>query len=45
MLKEVIFMNIVIGLLIPFLGITLGAGMVFLLKNKINTIVIAILNK
>lgn len=29
-------MNILIGLLIPFLGTTLGAGMVFLMKNKIN---------
>lgn len=29
-------MNVLIGLLIPFLGTTLGAGMVFLLKNKIN---------
>jgi hypothetical protein len=24
------------GLLIPFLGTTLGAGLVFLMKNKIN---------
>ena len=29
-------MSILIGLLIPFLGTTLGAGMVFLMKNKIN---------
>ena len=29
-------MNIVVGLLIPFLGTTLGAAMVFLMKNKIN---------
>ena len=29
-------MNLLIGLLIPFLGTTLGAGMVFLMKNKIN---------
>ena len=29
-------MNIFLGLLIPFLGTTLGAGMVFLMKNKIN---------
>ena len=29
-------MNIIIGLLIPFLGTTLGATMVFLMKNKIN---------
>ena len=29
-------MNIIIGLLIPFLGTTLGAAMVFLMKNKIN---------
>lgn len=27
---------IMIGLLIPFLGTVLGAGMVYLLKNKIN---------
>lgn len=30
-------MNILIGLLIPFFGTTLGAGMVFLMKNKINS--------
>lgn len=29
-------MQILIGLLIPFLGTTLGSGMVFLLKNNIN---------
>ena len=29
-------MEIVWGLLIPFIGTTLGAGMVFLMKNKIN---------
>ena len=29
-------MSIFLGLLIPFLGTTLGAGMVFLMKNKIN---------
>ena len=29
-------MNIIIGLLIPFLGTTLGAAMVFLMKKKIN---------
>lgn len=29
-------MNLVIGLAIPFLGTTLGAAMVFLMKNKIN---------
>lgn len=29
-------MKIFLGLIIPFLGTTLGAGMVFLLKNKIN---------
>lgn len=29
-------MNIIIGLLIPFIGITLGAAMVFFLKEKIN---------
>ena len=29
-------MNILIGLLIPFLGTTLGSGMVFLMRNKIN---------
>ena len=28
--------NIVIGLLIPFLGTTLGSAMVFLMKNKMN---------
>ncbi len=29
-------MNILIGLLIPFIGTTLGSSMVFLMKNKIN---------
>ena len=29
-------MNILIGLLIPFIGTTLGSAMVFLMKNKIN---------
>ena len=29
-------MNILIGLLIPFLGTTLGAAMVFLMRNKLN---------
>ena len=29
-------MEVFLGLLIPFLGTTLGAGMVFLMKNKIN---------
>ena len=29
--------NITIGLLIPFLGTTLGSAMVFLMKNKMNT--------
>lgn len=29
-------MNILVGLLIPFLGTTLGAGIVFLMKNKLN---------
>ena len=29
-------MQLVIGLLIPFLGTTLGSAMVFLMKNKIN---------
>lgn len=29
-------MQVVTGLLIPFLGTTLGAGMVFLMKNKMN---------
>lgn len=29
--------NIAIGLLIPFLGTTLGSAMVFLMKNKMNT--------
>lgn len=29
-------MNIIIGLLIPFIGTTLGSGMVFLMKNKMN---------
>ncbi len=28
-------MDLVIGLAIPFLGTTLGAAMVFLMKNKI----------
>ncbi len=30
-------MNIGIGLLIPFLGTTLGSGMVFFMKNKMNS--------
>ena len=30
-------MNILIGLLIPFLGTTLGSAMVFLMKNKLNS--------
>ena len=29
-------MNILIGLLIPFIGTTLGSAMVFLMKNKLN---------
>lgn len=29
-------MKLLYGLLIPFLGTTLGSGMVFLMKNKIN---------
>ena len=29
-------MNILIGLLIPFIGTTLGSAMVFLIKNKLN---------
>ena len=29
-------MNILIGLLIPFLGTTLGAAMVFLMRKKLN---------
>lgn len=29
-------MEVFLGLAIPFLGTTLGAGMVFLMKNKIN---------
>lgn len=29
-------MNIIIGLLIPFIGTTLGAAMLFFLKEKIN---------
>lgn len=29
-------MNILLGLLIPFVGTTLGAAMVFLMKNKLN---------
>ena len=30
-------METLVGLLIPFLGTTLGAGMVFFMKNQINT--------
>lgn len=30
------YINIIIGILIPFLGTTLGAGIVFLFKNEIN---------
>ena len=29
-------MNLIIGLLIPFLGTTIGAAMVFFMKNKMN---------
>ena len=29
-------MNLTIGLLIPFLGTTLGAATVFLMRNKMN---------
>lgn len=29
-------MNLIIGLLIPFIGTTMGSGMVFFMKNKIN---------
>ena len=29
--------NVLVGLLIPFLGTTLGSAMVFLMKNKMNT--------
>ena len=29
-------MNVLIGVLIPFIGTTLGASMVFLMKNKVN---------
>ena len=29
-------MNLFIGLLIPFIGTTLGASMVFLMKDKLN---------
>ena len=35
--KEGDYMNLVIGLAIPFLGTTLGAAMVFLMKNKMNS--------
>ena len=30
------YMNLIIGLLIPFIGTTLGSAMVFLMKDKIN---------
>ena len=30
-------MNVLIGLLIPFIGTTLGSGMVYLLKNRMDT--------
>lgn len=33
------FMNVFIGILVPFVGTTLGAACVFLLKNKINELV------
>ncbi len=29
-------MNLLLGLLIPFIGTTLGSAMVFLMKNKLN---------
>ena len=32
-------MEVFWGLAIPFLGTTLGSGMVFLMKNKINKII------
>ena len=30
-------MKVLVGLLIPFLGTTLGAAMVFLMKDKLNS--------
>ena len=30
-------MEILVGIAIPFLGTTLGAAMVFFMKNKLNT--------
>ena len=35
--KEGDYMDLVIGLAIPFLGTTLGAAMVFLMRNKMNS--------
>lgn len=29
-------MNLFLGLIIPFIGTTLGSAMVFLMKNKLN---------
>lgn len=35
-MKRVIIMEMCVGLLIPFLGTTLGSAMVFFMKNKMN---------
>ena len=35
-MKGMKFMQLIIGLIIPFIGTTLGSAMVFLMKNKIN---------
>jgi len=37
-------MNIALGLLLPFLGTTLGAACVYLLKDKLNKNIINILH-
>ena len=29
-------MNVLLGIMVPFLGTTLGAGLVFLMKGKMN---------
>ena len=29
-------MNLLLGLIIPFIGTTLGSAMVFLMRNKLN---------
>ena len=32
-------MNLLLGLIIPFIGTTLGSAMVFLMRNKLNNMI------